>query len=221
MFAAIRGDMDVNETKLKNALKARDLVMMDDDAVRRAGWVAGSASPVGLAGVHCCGRRGSGFAQFDCRRERAREASEECELRTRLDCLHRRGHRSRPSGIALPRCDGQLRSTAELRWAISSSWARSIRRRWAANFLDADGASGHASWDVTALAWTAFWPASIEANHDKDGIIWPREIAPYEVHLVALNLDCDGVREAADRIYADLQAAGIETCTTTATRRPA
>jgi prolyl-tRNA synthetase len=53
--------------------------------------------------------------------------------------------------------------------------------------------------------------AAIEANHDDDGIIWPREIAPFDVHLVGLNLDRPGVREAAENVYASLRAAGIET----------
>src|SRR5690606_12931702 len=51
LVAAIRGDLDVNEVKLKNALKVTDLVAMDDAVVKAAGRVAGSASPVGLTNV--------------------------------------------------------------------------------------------------------------------------------------------------------------------------
>jgi prolyl-tRNA synthetase len=51
VFVVIRGDLDVNEIKLKNALKAMDVEPMDEATVTRAGLVAGSASPVGLTGM--------------------------------------------------------------------------------------------------------------------------------------------------------------------------
>jgi prolyl-tRNA synthetase len=53
--------------------------------------------------------------------------------------------------------------------------------------------------------------AAIEQNHDDRGIIWPAPIAPFQVVLVALNLQKSArVREASDRLYAELTAAGIE-----------
>jgi len=53
--------------------------------------------------------------------------------------------------------------------------------------------------------------AAIEQNHDERGIIWPDPIAPFTVALVPLNLQrSPRVREAADRLYAELTAAGIE-----------
>jgi prolyl-tRNA synthetase len=53
--------------------------------------------------------------------------------------------------------------------------------------------------------------AAIEQNHDDRGIIWPEPIAPFQVVLVALNLQKSArVREASDRLYAELTAAGIE-----------
>jgi prolyl-tRNA synthetase len=53
--------------------------------------------------------------------------------------------------------------------------------------------------------------AAIEQNHDERGIIWPEPIAPFQLVLVALNLQkSPRVREASDRLYAELTAAGIE-----------
>ncbi len=52
VFVVIRGDLEVNETKLKNALKCADLQLAGEDRVRQAGLVAGSASPVGLSGIN-------------------------------------------------------------------------------------------------------------------------------------------------------------------------
>src|SRR3989304_4009574 len=50
----------------------------------------------------------------------------------------------------------------------------------------------------------------IEANHDERGIIWPAAIAPFQVHLVALQPEREDVRGAADELYAGLQADGLE-----------
>ncbi len=53
--------------------------------------------------------------------------------------------------------------------------------------------------------------AAIEQNHDERGIIWPAPIAPFQIVLVALNLQKSArVREVSDRLYAELTAAGIE-----------
>ncbi len=53
--------------------------------------------------------------------------------------------------------------------------------------------------------------AAIEQNHDEKGIIWPEQIAPFEVVLVPLNAHKSArVREVADRLYAEFTDAGIE-----------
>ncbi|MEE8385932.1 MAG: His/Gly/Thr/Pro-type tRNA ligase C-terminal domain-containing protein, partial [Dehalococcoidia bacterium] len=48
-----------------------------------------------------------------------------------------------------------------------------------------------------------------EANHDERGIVWPRELAPYDVHLVALQANRPEVSWPAEELYRDLQAAGL------------
>ena len=53
--------------------------------------------------------------------------------------------------------------------------------------------------------------AAIEQRADERGIVWPRSIAPWDVHLVALGKAGDDVAEAADRLYAELGDAGIPT----------
>jgi prolyl-tRNA synthetase len=50
----------------------------------------------------------------------------------------------------------------------------------------------------------------IEANHDERGIVWPAEMAPYDVHLVGLGFDKPGVRESAEQVYQELRDAGLE-----------
>jgi len=50
----------------------------------------------------------------------------------------------------------------------------------------------------------------VEKFHDDKGIIWPKEIAPYQVHLIGLNLDSQDIQQKAEQMYKDLQDRGIE-----------
>jgi prolyl-tRNA synthetase len=52
--------------------------------------------------------------------------------------------------------------------------------------------------------------AAIEQNHDQDGIIWPETIAPFQVHLLTVNVKDAQMAALAERLYADLLAAGLE-----------
>jgi prolyl-tRNA synthetase len=52
--------------------------------------------------------------------------------------------------------------------------------------------------------------AAIEQNHDKDGMIWPETIAPFDVHLLVVNAKDAKMAAMAEEIYASLAAAGLE-----------
>jgi prolyl-tRNA synthetase len=52
--------------------------------------------------------------------------------------------------------------------------------------------------------------AAIEQNHDADGIIWPKSIAPFDVVVTVTNMKDEQLREAGEKLYKDLQRAGVE-----------
>jgi prolyl-tRNA synthetase len=52
--------------------------------------------------------------------------------------------------------------------------------------------------------------AYIEQNHDKDGIIWSGEIAPFKIHLISISKKADAVRESAEKLYLELLNSGFE-----------
>jgi prolyl-tRNA synthetase len=52
--------------------------------------------------------------------------------------------------------------------------------------------------------------AAIEQRHDEDGIIWPKSIAPFNVVVTVTNMKQDEVREAGEKLYRDLQTAGLD-----------
>ena len=59
--------------------------------------------------------------------------------------------------------------------------------------------------------------AAIEQGADERGIVWPRSIAPWEVHLVGLGKGGDEATEAAERLYEELREPGVDVVSTTAT----
>ena len=52
--------------------------------------------------------------------------------------------------------------------------------------------------------------AIVEIHNDKNGIIWPQNIAPYQIHLIGLDLQNESVKKQAEKIYANLLEKGIE-----------
>ena len=73
-------------------------------------------------------------------------------------------------------------------------------------FLDAAGEEKEAVMGCYGIGPSRLMGTLVEVSHDDKGIIWPAEVAPFTVHLLSLKED-----EEADKIYKDLQAAGIDT----------
>jgi prolyl-tRNA synthetase len=52
--------------------------------------------------------------------------------------------------------------------------------------------------------------AAIEQNHDEDGIVWPKGISPFDVIVTVTNMKQDDLRKAGEKLYRDLQRAGLD-----------
>ncbi|MXY06636.1 MAG: proline--tRNA ligase, partial [Gammaproteobacteria bacterium] len=77
--------------------------------------------------------------------------------------------------------------------------------------LDREGKASVPIMGCYGMGVTRLVAAVIEQHHDAAGLRWPEALAPFDVHLVALNYGkSESVREAADGLLADLSAAGIE-----------
>jgi prolyl-tRNA synthetase len=80
-----------------------------------------------------------------------------------------------------------------------------------ATFLDENGKPAPMQMGCYGIGITRVLGAAIEQNFDDKGIIWPEAIAPFEVVICPMGYDrSDAVREQADKLYATLQAAGID-----------
>ncbi len=211
VFVTIRGDLEVNEVKLKNALHCNELRLAEDEEVTAAGIVAGSASAVGISNIQRIAdesiTNGGNFVvganKPDTHFRNANYPRDfDADLVTDI-ALTEPGH-------LCSLCGAALRFTRGVEvghiFKLGTFYSESL----GAFFLDSDGEQRTITMGCYGMGIGRILAAAIEQNHDARGIVFPPPIAPYDVHLVGLNMSDEAVAEAATDLYDRLWAAGIE-----------
>ncbi len=210
VFVAIRGDMEVNEAKLRAALGAIEVRYMTDAEAAKAGLVAGSAGAIGLKGVRI-------VADDLVPLERNLVAGANKPDTHLLNVNYNRDWKADVvEDIALAQ-EGYLcatcRTPMDLKRGVEMGQVFKLGTRYSeamgAYFLDADGKQRPAVMGSYGIGVERLLAGAIEANHDEAGIVWPRELAPYDAHIVVLQADRGDVREVAERLYEELQSKGL------------
>ena len=211
VFVVIRGDLEVNEVKLRNALKCSELQLATEEQVRRVGLVAGSASPLGLSGVKTLAddsiMLGTNFvAGANKPDHHIKNVNYPRDFRVdlMLDIAA-----ARP-GEGCPRCGHSLASTHGIEVGHIFKLGTLFSEKLGAFFLDREGRQLSIVMGCYGIGVGRMMAAAVEQNHDDQGIIWPLPLAPYQVYLCALGMDKPEVAASAEKLYADLEAAGIE-----------
>jgi prolyl-tRNA synthetase len=213
VFALVRGDMEVNETKLANAVKAKELRPAREDEIRAVGAVPGYASPVGL----------------DPRRvlivvDEAVAASPNLVGGANEAGYHMRGVNygrdysadivadiaAAGEGDACPVCGRPLRVSRGVEVGNIFKLGTRYTDAMGATFLDRDGNQRAVIMGSYGIGSGRLLACVAEAHHDADGLIWPISVAPYHVHLVLLPDASGQAKGAAEALYAQLRAAGVE-----------
>jgi len=212
VFVTIRGDLEVNEIKLKNLLRCNELRLATDEEVTQAGLVAGSASPIGIQGIKRIAdpsiSSGSNFVVGANKPDtHLRNANYPRDFQ--VDCL---------SDIALaqpgdlcPNCSAPLEAIRGVEVGHIFKLGTFFSETLGALFLDQHGQQHPMLMGCYGIGVGRLLAAAIEQNHDDRGIIFPAPIAPYQVQLVGLNLTDERVKEAAEQLYRELWDQGIET----------
>jgi len=210
VFVAIRGDLEVNEVKLRNALHAVKLTVIEDPAKRIPGVVPGFASPVGVGGVRVVADHSAvnspnlvaGANKADTHLRNANYGRDwSAEIITEI-ALARKGD-------PCPRCGTAFEQRRGIEMGHIFKLGTVYTEKMGATFLDDEGKSQPIMMGCYGIGVSRLLAAVVEANHDERGIVWPPELTPYDLHLVALNADRPGVREAAEQLFTDLKAAGL------------
>lgn len=211
VFVVIRGDLGVNETKLKNVLRCCELRLATEDEVNEKGMVAGFASPIGMKGVRVVAddsiTLGSNFiAGANKPGYHFRNANYPRDFQ--VDLVADIALTS--AGDNCPVCGSELSSARGIEVGHIFKLGAFISEKMQAFFLDRDGISKPIVMGSYGIGLGRLLAAIVEQSHDDKGIIWPLSVAPYQVYLCPLLLDNSKVAAAADEVYQALEKEGVE-----------
>jgi prolyl-tRNA synthetase len=210
----LRGDHDLNEIKAQKVIGAFRFAT-ETEIVQTLKCRAGYIGPVGVSGTvalyaertvaqmsdFACGANEAGFHLTGVNWER--------DLRG--DPANIADFRNVVAGDPSPDGKGRL----ELCRGIEVGHIFQLRTKYSSllkcNFLDETGRQQPMEMGCYGIGITRIVAAAIEQNHDERGIVWPRAVAPFELAIVPIGMKKSTVvRDAVEKLYADLSAAGVD-----------
>ncbi len=226
IFAVIRGDLELNETKLANAVGARELRPATEDEIKAIGAVPGFASPVGLAGRRnisdnerpqgsplqvivdnsipsspnlVAGANDTDYHLLNTNFPRDYTANIVSDIA------------AAEAGHNCPECGHPLRTVRGVEvgniFKLGTRYSDSL----GCTFLDKYGEQKPVIMGSYGIGVGRLLACVAEEYNDEHGLTWPVTVAPYQVHLVLLRgKGSPKAEEIADKLYTDLQAAGVE-----------
>ena len=209
----VRGDCDVNEIKVVNFLGCKVLRLASADTIKHlTGAEVGYAGPIGLpASVLIIADQYVGNrVNFECGANQTNYHNINVNFGRDLPLPEFGDFKLARGGEQCPRCDGRLQAARGIEvghiFKLGTKYSEAMNCR----YLDAAGKSKPVIMGCYGIGITRMAAAWIEQNHDDKGIIWSPNIAPFDAHLIGLNLEDATVSAQAEQIYQQLHNAGIE-----------
>jgi prolyl-tRNA synthetase len=209
VFAVVRGDMELNETKLANAVRAKALRPAHEDEIRAVGAEPGYGSPLG---VHDClivvddliaqsanlvsGANQAGYHYRNVNYGRDYEAHIVADIVAARE------------GDPCPISGHPLRAVRGVEVGNIFQLGTRYTDKLGARFLDQDGQERSIIMGSYGVGVTRVLACIAEAHHDANGLAWPVSVAPYQVHLVAL--PGGDAAATAEALYSAMLAQAIE-----------
>jgi len=218
VLAIIRGDFDVNETKLMQAAGAWELRHATDDEVKDdLGSEPGFISPVGFAKRGAkTGREVVIVADLSIRTVRNMYGGNNAKNRDLLNinidrdwrpdieadiALAQKGMKSLQGGVLVEKKGIEVGNIFQLGYHYTNLMSGS-------DYANDSGDLEKLYMGCYGIGIGRTLAAIVEKHHDEKGIIWPESVAPYLVYLVSIGTD-DAVVAAADKLYDNLQESGV------------
>jgi prolyl-tRNA synthetase len=215
IFAVIRGDMEVNETKLANAVKASGLRPATEDEIRSIGAVPGYASPIGLKKVLIivdeiipqsanlvAGANLDGYHLLNVNYGRDFAADIISDITAARE------------GDGCPQCGSPLHATRGVEVGNIFKLGTWYSEAMGCSYLAQDGKTKPIIMGSYGIGLGRLLACAAEAHHDEFGLIWPITIAPYQVHLILLAGKSEDPElnssQKASTLYQNLCRSGIE-----------
>lgn len=215
MAIILRGDHDLNEVKAAKLPGVKQPLSFSTETEIKAatGASPGSLGPVNAQIPYLVDREAAALADFIC------GANIEDQHFTGVnwvrDCALNDDQivdaRNVVEGDTAPDGQGELRFLKGIEVGHIFQLGTVYSAAMDANVLDKDGHSLTPIMGCYGMGVTRLVAAVIEQNHDDNGICWPTPLAPFQLHLIALNYQkSEAVKAAADDLYKKCQAHGIE-----------
>ncbi|HVL26496.1 MAG TPA: proline--tRNA ligase [Thermomicrobiales bacterium] len=210
IFVVIRGDLDVNETKLRNAIGEAELRPATTEEIRAIGAEPGYGSPLGVKDafivadesvrqspnlVSGANREGWHVRNVNLGRDY------EADLVTDIAAA--------AAGSACPVCGAPMHAARAIEVGNIFKLGTRYTTAMGANYLDTDGVAHPVVMGSYGIGIGRAAASVVEQCHDEKGILWPMSIAPFHVSLLTIGKDED-IAAATDALYDALTAAGIE-----------
>jgi prolyl-tRNA synthetase len=219
----VRGDHEVNEVKVINTCGVLEVEMADESMLVEAGTCGGYMGPVGIdpekvmvvvdhsvMQMHnfCCGANKEGYHMINVNPGRDFTPTYVADIRLIQEgdpCPHCGGKVAKARGIEV----GQV-------FKLFTKYSAAMN----CTFLDENGKENPMVMGCYGIGVSRTMAACIEQNNDKDGMIWPVAIAPYEVLVVPVNTKDEASTAKAEEIYEVLKKAGVEAVIDDRNERP-
>jgi prolyl-tRNA synthetase len=213
VFAVVRGDMEINETKLANALAAQDLRPAHDDEIRAIGAEPGYASPIGLAlrqvlvivdhliplsSNLVAGANEPGYHLLHTNYGRDYTAPLVADIAAARD------------GDPCVQCNAPLRTARGVEVGNIFKLGTRYTEALDGMYLDRDGTEKPVVMGCYGIGSGRLLACIVEEHHDDKGICFPISVAPYHVYCVAMTQQAAEVAEVAERLYRDAWDNGVE-----------
>ncbi|HEX8597394.1 MAG TPA: proline--tRNA ligase [Chloroflexia bacterium] len=211
VFAVVRGDMDLNETKLANVVKANDLRPAREEEIRSIGAEPGYGSPIGVRDALVvvddavagspnlvAGANEVGYHLLNVNYGRDYTAGTVTDIAAAKE------------GDACVQCGSPVRASGGVEVGNIFKLGTRYTDALGATFLDRDGVSRPIIMGSYGIGVGRLLACVAEEHHDERGLVWPISVAPYEVHLVSLGGEGTEAQQVANDLYSRLESGRIE-----------
>ncbi|MBN2431006.1 MAG: hypothetical protein JXQ27_05995 [Acidobacteria bacterium] len=209
----VRGDCDVSEAKVRRRLGCRRLVLAPPERVRQlTGAEVGYAGPIGLPDEVCllADEATRERVNFECGANRTDHHYINVNFDRDLPQPEFGDFRQATAGHLCARCEtGRLAPEPVGVLGEVVPWGTGLPQATGCCFVSDEGRQRPAWLAALTLDFTGLLAAVVEKHHDPAGIVWPVGVAPFQVHLMGLNLDDQDVHRAAEHLYGRLQEEGL------------
>ena len=209
----LRGDHELNEIKAEKLdAVASPLAFATEEEIKQvAGCQPGSLGPVGLSIPVYADQSALAVADFVCGANQDGKHLSGVNWGRDLAEADTVDIRNVQEGDPSPDGKGTLAIKRGIEVGHIFQLGRKYSDAMEATVLDENGKSVVMTMGCYGIGVSRVVAAAIEQNHDENGIIWPAAIAPYQVALLPMNMHkSQRLREAVDKLYEQLQAAGLE-----------